>query len=96
MKSPVIFDSFAIIFKLMQEKSEKPEESGKSGNESRSLVNYAKYTGVAFQMMAIIGGFAVAGYKLDQWYDHKTQWITAIACVLGVCLSIYQVIRQLK
>ena len=80
----------------MQEKSEKPEDGGKTGNESRPLVNYVKYTGVAFQMMAIIGCFAMAGYKLDQWYDHQIQWITAIACVLGVCLSIYQVIRQLK
>lgn len=96
LKSLVIFDSFAITIKLMQEKSEKPEEGGKADNKSRSLGNYAKYTGIAFQMMAIIGGFALAGYKLDQWYDHQKQWITAIACVLGVCLSIYQVIRQLK
>ena len=58
--------------------------------------NYAKYTGVAFQMMAIIGGSAFIGYKIDQWYDHKVQWVTAIACVFGVCLSIYQTIKQLK
>jgi hypothetical protein len=24
------------------------------------------------------------------------QWVTAIACVFGVCLSIYQTIKQLK
>ena len=64
--------------------------------EKKALGSYAKYTGVAFQMMAIIGASAFIGYKVDQYYDHKTQWVTALACVLGVCLSIYQTIRQLK
>jgi len=58
--------------------------------------NYAKYTGMAFQMMAIIGLSAFIGYKIDQWFDHKIQWVTAITCVFGVCLSIYQTIKQLK
>ena len=66
------------------------------GDEKKALGSYAKYTGVAFQMMAIIGASAFIGYKVDQYYDHKTQWVTALACVLGVCLSIYQTIRQLK
>lgn len=65
-------------------------------SQRQAFGNNAKYTGVAFQMMAIIGGSAFVGYKIDQWYDHKVQWVTAIACVLGVCLSIYQTIRQLK
>lgn len=58
--------------------------------------NYAKYTGMAFQMMAIIAASAFIGYKIDKWYDHDVQWVTALLCVLGVCLSIYQTIRQLK
>jgi F0F1-type ATP synthase assembly protein I len=62
----------------------------------KPLTNYAKYTGVAFQMMAIIGVSAFIGYKIDQYYNHETQWVTALTCVLGVCLSIYQTIRQLK
>ena len=51
---------------------------------------------MAFQMMAIIGGSAFIGYKIDQWFVHKIQWVTAITCVVGVCLSIYQSIKQLK
>lgn len=66
-------------------------ESGKQG-----LNNYAKYTGMAFQMMAIIGFSAFVGYKIDQFYEHQTQWVTAITCVFGVILSIYQTIKQLK
>lgn len=74
----------------------KPDQEDQSRNENQALKNYTKYTGMAFQMMGIIAGFAFVGYKIDQWYDHKVQWVTAIACVLGVCLSIYQIIRQLK
>ena len=65
-------------------------------SEGQAYANYAKYTGMAFQMMAIIGGSAFIGYNIDQWFDHKVQWVTAITCVFGVCLSIYQIIKQLK
>ena len=65
-------------------------------DEKKALTSYAKYTGVAFQMMAIIGLCAFIGYKIDEYYDHKIQWVTALSCVIGVCASIYQTIRQLK
>ncbi len=82
----------------MENEDEKKEVTPDDGLESekKALSGYAKYTGVAFQMMAIIGAFAFIGYKIDQYYGHKPQWVTAIACVLGVCFSIYQTIRQLK
>ena len=80
----------------MGEEVNKPNIKDDKDSGGQSFGNYAKYTGVAFQMMAIIGGFAFIGHKIDQWYDHKVQWVTAIACVFGVCLSIYQTIKQLK
>jgi F0F1-type ATP synthase assembly protein I len=80
--------------KQQDQKENAPEEGFDS--EKRALSGYAKYTGVAFQMMAIIAASAFIGYKIDEYYDHRTQWVTAITSVLGVCLSIYQTIRQLK
>lgn len=80
----------------MMEGGKNPNFKEDKDSGGQAFGNYAKYTGVAFQMMAIIGGSAFLGYKIDQWYDHKVQWVTAIACVFGVCLSIYQTIRQLK
>jgi Sec-independent protein secretion pathway component TatC len=77
----------------MEEERNKPNSDNSKG---QSFANFAKYTGVAFQMMVIIGGSAFIGYKIDQYCDHKVQYVTAIACVLGVFLSIYQTIRQLK
>lgn len=58
--------------------------------------DYSRYTAVAFQMALIIGLAAFAGQKLDGHYRHETPWVTALFCVGGVALSIYQVIRQLR
>ncbi len=74
----------------------KPNFNDDKDSEGQAYANYAKYTGMAFQMMAIIGGSAFIGYKIDQWFVHKIQWVTAITCLVGVCLSIYQSIKQLK
>lgn len=78
----------------MESKEQDQQEELNAGK--KAIVSYAKYTGVAFQMVAIIGVFAFAGYKLDEWLKHETKWVTALMCVIGVCLSIYQVIRSLK
>ena len=83
----------------MQEEEEDPikeEQRKELKSEKQALSSYAKYTGVAFQMMGIIAVSAFIGYKIDQYYDHQTQWVTAITSVFGVVASIYQVIRQLK
>lgn len=80
----------------MEHKDEDQNNVDAKDSEKQGLNNYIKYTGLAFQMMAIIGLSAFIGYKIDQFYEHQTQWVTAIACVLGVILSIYQTIKQLK
>jgi hypothetical protein len=80
----------------MNKVDNKPKFKDEKNSEGQAFGNYARYTGAAFQMMAIIGGSAFIGYKIDQWFGHKVQWVTAITCVLGVFLSIYQTIKQLK
>jgi len=82
----------------MQTEDDSEKDSGSEELESGkdALNSYAKYTGAAFQMMGIIAVCAFLGYKADQYYHHKTPWVTALACVFGVCISIYQLIRQLK
>ena len=80
----------------MEEKKNRSSAGDHKNPKSESFANFAKYTGIAFQMMAIIGLSAFIGYKIDVYYEHKVQYATAFACVLGVFLSIYQTIRQLK
>jgi hypothetical protein len=73
-----------------------PIEPESNDNNAESANNYAKYTAVVFQMAAVIGLFTYAGYKIDQYFKHDMQWVTAITSLSGVCLSIFLTIKQLK
>lgn len=55
----------------------------------------AKYSGIAFQMLATIGLSAWAGVWLDGHYRTKTPWFTIGLMLLGVLVALYQVIRSL-
>jgi hypothetical protein len=70
-------------------KNEK-DEGGSSSN------NYLKYSGMGFQMIAIIGIFTYGGYKIDQSAHHATKWVTAVLSLAGVFISLYVVIRSVK
>jgi len=60
----------------------------------KGLNNYARYSGMAFQMMFIIVAGAFGGLKLDQWLKTKPVF-TVILSVTAVFLSIYFVTRDL-
>lgn len=63
---------------------------------SKGMSSYAKYTGIAVQMIVIIGGMAYAGYKIDEVNKHQVQWVTAVMALAGVFISLYLVIRAVK
>jgi ATP synthase protein I len=65
-------------------------------NDDRPANSYVKYTSMGFQMIAIIGIFAFAGYKIDKAANHQVQWVTAVLSLIGVFISLYQVIRAVK
>lgn len=71
----------------------KDDKENKDENTSSSLV---KYSGIGFQMLATIGLFAFIGYKIDEYQHHEKPIITAILSLLGVVISLYQVIKQLN
>jgi F0F1-type ATP synthase assembly protein I len=60
----------------------------------KGLNQYARYSGMAFQMMAIIVAGAFGGLKLDQWLSTKPVF-TVILSILSVFLSIYFAVRDL-
>lgn len=59
-----------------------------------SLGKYAYYTGLGFQMLATIGVFTYLGYRIDRHYQMETPLWTAVFSLLGVCISIYFVVRS--
>jgi F0F1-type ATP synthase assembly protein I len=60
----------------------------------KNLNDYARYSSMAFQMMAIILAGVFAGYKLDQWL-HTRPIMIVILSIVSVALSIYFVTRDL-
>lgn len=65
----------------------------KNGN---NLKNVAILSGIAFEMGAIIYLAAKGGIWLDEHYQTDKRIFTAIATLIGVAISIWVVLRQLK
>jgi ATP synthase protein I len=59
------------------------------------LRSFAKYSGIAFQMLATIGLSAWAGIWLDGHFHNKNPWWTIGLMLSGVLAALYQVIRGL-
>ncbi|WP_184547958.1 AtpZ/AtpI family protein [Mucilaginibacter sp. FT3.2] len=72
------------------------EQGDNKDNEGGGLNTYAKFSGIAFQMVVVIGIGAFAGYKIDEATNHQTKWVTALLSLVGVFISLYIVIRSLK
>lgn len=64
--------------------------------DGNGLSKYAYYSGLGFQMIAIIGVFTFIGYKIDQNRNSQKPVFTAILSLLGVCISLYSVIKSVK
>lgn len=72
-------------------------KKGPGRNEDEnSLSKYAYYSGLGFQMIAIIGVFTFIGYKIDQNSDNEKPVFTAILSLVGVCISLYSVIKSVR
>jgi len=70
-----------------------PEDSSKSSDsEKGKLQSYMKYSGLAFQMLVVLGLAAYGGMWLDAYVGNKNPWFTILFMVLGVVGSIYKII----
>lgn len=61
---------------------------------SKTLNGYAYYTGMGFQMIAIIGVFTYAGHRIDRSGGGAGVLYTALLSLVGVFISLYVVIRS--
>ncbi len=70
-----------------------PQNSTKdSDSEKGKLQSYLKYSGLAFQMLIVLGLAAYGGMRLDAYMGNKNPWFTILFMVLGVVGSIYKII----
>ena len=63
--------------------------------ENKGVSKFLYFSGMGFQMIAIIGAFAYIGYKIDEAKGSKKPIFTALFSLLGVGLSLYSVIKSI-
>lgn len=81
----------------VEEKNPSTNQSGNKKNNSQGrsgLNDYMKYTGMGFQMLAVIGLFTWAGIKLDSRSGNDKSIYTAILSLLGVIIGIYTILKD--
>lgn len=71
-------------------------EPNDNKDSNKPTNSYVKFSGLGFQMIAIIGAFTFAGYKIDHSANHKVMWVTAVLSLTGVFISLYVVVKSLK
>lgn len=64
--------------------------------KNNTLKNVALLSGIAFEMGAIIYLAAQGGIWLDEHYQNEKRIYTAIATLIGVAISLWVVLRQIK
>ncbi len=66
-----------------------------SDQDKKEINNFAKYSGMAFQMLATIGVFTFIGYQIDKKYKGEQPVFTALLGFVGVIVSLFMTIRSL-
>ena len=70
------------------------EDKKRKSRQNKALNNYAKYSGLGFQMGVIIAISVWGGLKLDELAGTETPVFTIVLSLLGVVTAIYTAIRD--
>lgn len=60
----------------------------KQNKEKKQSDSFIRYSSLAFEMMAIIGGFTFLGYKIDQWLNSQFKGFTLGLMIFSVIIAI--------
>lgn len=72
-----------------------PKEQDNDLQKTKERLNsYARYSGLVFQMLAIIGIGVFGGIKIDKWLQTSFPIFTVILSFLSVILAIYYAIKD--
>ncbi|MCF8217953.1 MAG: AtpZ/AtpI family protein [Bacteroidales bacterium] len=67
----------------------------KNNNNKNKLFNYARYSGIAFQMMIVIIAGVWGGVELDKLLNTEFPVLTIVLSLLSVGVAIYIAIKDL-
>lgn len=71
------------------------ERKDKNAKKDNQLNTYAKYSGIAIQMFAIIGIGSFIGVKLDGYFNNEGNLWTIILSLSSTILAMVFVIRRI-
>jgi len=69
--------------------------SDKEDSKKKQFTGVLKYSGLAFQMIAIILLVLYGGMKLDEYLEKEFPLFTFLGAISGVVLSLYFVLKDL-
>jgi hypothetical protein len=64
-------------------------------NNDDWIRNYGRYSALAFQMIVIVLGGVLLGYKIDQWLHFKSHVFLIILSFVSGFLALYFAFRDL-
>jgi len=64
-------------------------------SQKKPLKNYARFSGIAIQMLAIIGIGTFIGTKIDENYPNKHNIFTALLSLTSVVLATFITVRRI-
>jgi len=73
-------------------KEQKKNRSSKPDNKSRQVL---KFSGLAFELFAIIGIGSYVGYRLDLYFSNKIPYLLLIFMLVFTGVAIYSLYRRL-
>ena len=79
---------------MIMEKPQPLEKKNPKRQENKGINDFAKYSGMAFQMIAIIAVTTWGGVKLDKLAGFETPVFTIVLSLLGVFAAIYTAIKD--
>ena len=74
--------------------SSKDSNNNHNQKQRERLNAFARFSGIGFQMIIIIGLGVYGGVKLDQSYPNKYSIFSVICSLLAIGIALYFVIKQ--
>lgn len=67
-----------------------------SNDPRKTRADFVRYSGMAFEMLAIIGGGIWGATLLDDYFQWSQPWFTIILSPLSVIIALIVVLKDLK
>jgi len=76
------------------EETQPQKKKNRKNQENKGINSFAKYSGIAFQMIGIILITTWGGSKLDKLTGFETPVFTIVLSLLGVFAAIYTAVKD--